>query len=176
MHNLQLTEDQDLIVDTVRKYVVDVVAPMALELDEHRTFGRNEFAGLAELGRVRPVRRRSRTGGVGMGLLPFVAALEAVGAHSSSLARLWIGQVQAALALEIAGAARSKRWSVVARSRRSSAPNTATAVRDGGIAGRAELVPGGMPAPTCCCSSSRPVRTAQPVLAVSGGPAPNAPR
>ena len=36
MHNLQLTEDQDLIVDTARKFVSDVVAPKVLDQDEHR--------------------------------------------------------------------------------------------------------------------------------------------
>ena len=50
MHNLQLTDDQTLILDTVTKYVADAVAPHAQERDEHRTFARDEFAGLAELG------------------------------------------------------------------------------------------------------------------------------
>lgn len=102
MHNLQLTEDQDMIVDTVRKFVADAVAPKAQELDEHRTFVQEQFGGLAELG-VFGLCVGEAAGGVGMGLVPFVAALEAVGVHSSSLARLWIGQVQSALALEAAG-------------------------------------------------------------------------
>ena len=101
MHNLQLTEDQDMIVDTVRKFVADVVAPVAQELDEHRTFVGDQFAGLAELG-VFGLCVGEASGGVGMGLLPFVAALESIGAHSGSLARLWITQMQSALALEIA--------------------------------------------------------------------------
>ena len=98
MHNLQLTEDQDMIVDTVRKFVADVVAPKAQELDEHRNFVRDQFDGLAELG-VFGLSIAEADGGAGMGLLPFVAALEAVGAQSSSLARLWIGQAQCAAAL-----------------------------------------------------------------------------
>jgi alkylation response protein AidB-like acyl-CoA dehydrogenase len=102
MHNLQLTEDQAMIVDTVRKFVADEVAPKAQELDEHRTFAREHFDGLAGLG-VFGLCVGEAAGGVGMGLLPFVAALEAVGAHSGSLARLWIGQAQAAAALEAAG-------------------------------------------------------------------------
>ncbi|MFO0278243.1 MAG: acyl-CoA dehydrogenase family protein [Planctomycetota bacterium] len=102
MHNLQLTEDQDMIVDTVRKFVADEVAPKAQELDEHRTFAREHFDGLAGLG-VFGLCVGEAAGGVGMGLLPFVAALEAVGAQSGSLARLWIGQAQAAAALEAAG-------------------------------------------------------------------------
>ena len=50
MHNLELTEDQDLIVDTVRKFVADAVAPAALEEDEHRRCLRGQFDGLGELG------------------------------------------------------------------------------------------------------------------------------
>ena len=50
MHNLQLTEDQEMVVDTVRKLVSDDVAPKVQELDEHRTFVREWFDGLAELG------------------------------------------------------------------------------------------------------------------------------
>lgn len=103
MHNLQLSEDQDLIVDTVRKFVADTVAPVALEHDEHRTFARAEFAGLADLG-VFGLLVGEANGGAGMGFVPFIAALESVGEHSASLARLWIGQVQCALALEAAGA------------------------------------------------------------------------
>ena len=50
MHNLQLTEDQEMVVDTVRKLVADTVAPKVQELDEHRTFVRDWFDALAELG------------------------------------------------------------------------------------------------------------------------------
>jgi alkylation response protein AidB-like acyl-CoA dehydrogenase len=99
MHNLQLSEDQDLIVDTVRKFVADVVAPSTLERDEHRTTMRAEFDGLGELG-LFGLLVGEAAGGAGMGFVPFAAALETVGEHSSSLARLWIGQVQCALALE----------------------------------------------------------------------------
>ncbi|MFK7739843.1 MAG: acyl-CoA dehydrogenase family protein [Planctomycetota bacterium] len=101
MHNLQLTEDQEMVVDTVRKLVADAVAPKVQELDEHRTFVRDWFDGLAELG-VYGLSLTEDKGGAGMGLLPFTAALESIGEHSSSLARLWIGQAQCALALEAA--------------------------------------------------------------------------
>ncbi|MBL8753255.1 MAG: acyl-CoA dehydrogenase family protein, partial [Planctomycetes bacterium] len=104
MHNLQLSEDQEMIVDTVRKYVADVVAPKAQEHDEHRAFVADEFGGLAELG-VFGLCVGEAAGGAGMGLVPFVAALESVGAHSSSLAAAWIAQVQGTLALEAAGSA-----------------------------------------------------------------------
>jgi alkylation response protein AidB-like acyl-CoA dehydrogenase len=102
MHNLQLTEDQEMVVDTVRKLVVDAVTPKVQELDEHRGFAREWFDALAELG-VYGLSVSEEKGGAGMGMLPFVAALESIGAQSSSLARLWIGQMQAALVLEDTG-------------------------------------------------------------------------
>lgn len=102
MHNLQLTEDQEMVVDTVRKLVADAVTPKVQELDEHRGFAREWFDALSELG-VYGLSLSEENGGAGMGLLPFVAALESVGEQSSSLARLWIGQMQVALALENTG-------------------------------------------------------------------------
>ena len=80
MHNLQLTEDQEMVVDTVRKLVADTVAPKVQELDEHRTFVREWFDGLAELG-VYGLSLTEDNGGAGMGLVPFVAALESIGEH-----------------------------------------------------------------------------------------------
>lgn len=166
MHNLQLTEDHDLIVDTVRKYVVDSVAPKALEHDEHRVLARAEFDGLAELG-LFGLSIAEANGGAGMGLLPFVAALEAVGAHSSSLARLMIGQVQCALALEIAGAAALE--AVVGGGTLAAfvGPEHQLQCAGGAITGTAEFVPGGMPADLLLVAASE---NGQPVLAVVEGP------
>ncbi|MGE3172305.1 MAG: acyl-CoA dehydrogenase family protein [Planctomycetota bacterium] len=102
MHNLQLNEDQTLIVETVRKFVLDSVAPVAQERDEHRAFLRDELAGLAELGLFGlPIAEAH--GGAGMGLVPMAAACEELGAHSGSLARLLTAQVQCAAALAAAG-------------------------------------------------------------------------
>lgn len=140
MHNLQLTEDQELIVDTVRKFVTDVVAPKAQEHDEHRTFARAEFDGLAELG-VFGLCTAEDHGGAGMGFVPFVAALEAVGAHSASLASLWIGQVQATLAVEVAGGSLDD---LVAGSKLAAfvGPEHGIRLANGALTGGAELVPG----------------------------------
>ena len=144
MHNLQLTEDQEMVVDTVRKLVADVVAPKVQELDEHRTFVREWFDGLAELG-VYGLSLAEEHGGAGMGLVPYVAALEAVGEHSGSLARLWIGQMQALAALEQAGAeldevAAGAKLAVFV------GPEHGFTVSDGALTGTAELVPGAMEA------------------------------
>lgn len=143
MHNLQLTEDQDLIVDTIRKFVADAVAPHALEHDEHRTFARAEFAALAELGMFGLLVGEAH-GGVGMGFVPFTAALEAVGEHSSSLARLWIGQVQCAVALEAANGAAGLDV-VLAGSEVATfvGPEHNLRIENGALAGTATMVPGG---------------------------------
>ncbi|MEC9048759.1 MAG: acyl-CoA dehydrogenase family protein [Planctomycetota bacterium] len=144
MHNLQLTEDQEMVVDTVRKLVSDDVAPKVQELDEHRTFVREWFDGLAELG-VYALSLAEDSGGAGMGLVPYVAALEAVGEHSGSLARLWIGQAQAALAMEQAGAdldevAAGAKLAVFV------GPEHGFELKDGKLHGAAELVPAAMEA------------------------------
>lgn len=146
MHNLQLTDDQEMVVDTVKKLVADAVAPKVQELDEHRTFVREWFDGLAELG-VFGVSLAEDKGGAGMGLLPYVAALESVGAQSASLARLWIGQMQCIAALEVLGggdlldelAAGAKLGAFVG-------PEHGITIADGKVSGSAELVPAAMPA------------------------------
>lgn len=141
MHNLQLTEDQELIVETVRKYIADAVAPVVLEHDEHRTFARAEFDGLAELGMFGLLTSED-SGGAGMGLLPYAAALEAVGEQCSSLARLFIGQSQCALALEsvasdaLEGVMMGSTLAVFV------GPEHRVTIADGKATGTVELLPG----------------------------------
>ena len=167
MHNLQLSEDQDLIVDTVRKYVADAVAPKALEHDEHRVLARAEFDGLAELG-LFGLSVAEANGGAGMGLLPFVASLELVGAHSSSLARLLTGQVQAALALEVAGDAALEGLVAGAQLATFVGPEHGLQVASGTVRGAAELVTAGMPADLFVVAA---MDGGAPVLAVVDGAA-----
>ena len=167
MHNLQLTEDQDLIVDTVKKFVDDVVAPKVLDQDEHRQFVRAEFDGLAELG-LFGLCVSEANGGVGMGFVPFVAALEAVGAHSSSLARLWIGQAQAAAALEAAGAPDLEAVLGGATLATYVGPEHGIVFEGGRLKGAAELVPAGMQAETLVVAA---IQGGAPVLVrVDGAP------
>jgi len=165
MHNLQLTEDQEMIVDTVRKFVADVVAPTVLELDEHHTFVREQFDGLAELG-VFGLSIAEANGGAGMGLLPFVAALESLGAHSSSLARLWIGQVQAAAALEAAGP--EHLGDVVAGAQLAVfvGPEHGLTLRNGQLTGTARLFSAGLEAGSFVVAA---MDDGAPVLAVVAG-------
>lgn len=142
MHNLQLTEDQQLIVDTVRKFIGDAVVPKVQELDEHRQPVEAQFQGLGELG-LFGLSVGEAAGGAGMGLLPFVAAIETVGEHSGSLASLWIGQVQCALALEAAGGGPLS--GVIAGTDAAAwcGPEHGISLVDGRLHGRARLVPGG---------------------------------
>ena len=167
MHNLQLTEDQDLIVDTVRKFVADVVAPKAQEHDEHRQYVGEQLTGLAELG-VFGLCIAEANGGVGMGLLPFVAALETVGVHSASLGRLWIGQVQAALALEAAGDAHL--GELVAGSVLATfvGPEHGIVLQGGKLIGSARVVPAGAAAQQLVVAATE---NGAPVLAVVAGSA-----
>jgi len=104
MHNLQLTDDQSMILDTVKKFVGDAVVPKVLDLDEQRQFAGAELAGLGELG-LFGLSLPEASGGAGMGLLPLAVACEEIGAVSGSLARLLAGQVQSGLALVPSGAA-----------------------------------------------------------------------
>lgn len=134
-----------MVVDTVRKLVADAVTPNVQELDEHRGFARDWFDALSELG-VYGLSIAEDKGGAGMGLLPYVAALEVVGQQSGSLARLWIGQMQAALALENSGsdlldevAAGSKLATFLGREH-------GFVLSDGKLTGNAVLVPAAMQA------------------------------
>ncbi|MHC4896586.1 MAG: acyl-CoA dehydrogenase family protein [Planctomycetota bacterium] len=86
-HNFQLSEEQNMILDTVRKFVQDTVAPKALDNDEHRQFVRASFDGLAELGMLGlPISEAS--GGAELGMVSFVVALEELSKACGSSARL----------------------------------------------------------------------------------------
>ena len=89
IHNFQLSEEQSMILDTVRKFVQDSVAPEALERDEHRQFARGSFDGLAELGMLGlPISEAN--GGAELGMLSFVVALEELSKVCGASARLML--------------------------------------------------------------------------------------
>jgi butyryl-CoA dehydrogenase len=105
MNNLQLSEEQTMIRETVRKLVQDTVNPQALEHDEHRRFVRQNFEALAELG-VLGLPIAEESGGAGMGMLSFAVALEELGRACGSTARLVLSQTgQCATALAATGRA-----------------------------------------------------------------------
>jgi len=83
--NFALSEEQDMIRDTVRKFVVDVVQPAALEADEHRKFIGANLEGLSQLGML-GLAVSEDSGGLGLGSLCFVLALEEIGSACGSTA------------------------------------------------------------------------------------------
>lgn len=99
-HNFELSEDQTMVLDTLRKLVQDQAEPQALEHDEHCRFVRGNFDQLAEMGMLGlPVGEDS--GGAGMGWLTFAVGLEEISAACGSTGRLWLSQAGlCAVALE----------------------------------------------------------------------------
>lgn len=87
MHNFELSQEQQMVLETVGKFVQDVAEPQALEHDEHARFVRPQFDQLAELGMLGlPIAEDE--GGAGMGWLATVVALEAIAGACGSTARL----------------------------------------------------------------------------------------
>lgn len=142
MHNLELTEDQTMILDTVRRFVADTVAPGALEADEHRRLVRTEFDGLAEIG-LFGLSLPEACGGAGMGLLPLAVALEEIAGVNASLARLLIEQSQCALALQDAAAAMLEGVLTGTQLAAFVGPEHGISAGAEGLGGMAELVPAG---------------------------------
>ncbi|MGE0143035.1 MAG: acyl-CoA dehydrogenase family protein [Planctomycetota bacterium] len=103
MHNLELSEEQAMIQETVRKLVADVAAPNALHCDEHAEFVQKSFEGLLELGLLGAAVGEDQ-GGVGLGVIALVVALEELGRACGSSARLLLGQ-GASCAFALAGEA-----------------------------------------------------------------------
>ena len=87
IHNFQLSEEQDMIRDTVNRFVQDTVVPKALEHDEHRRFVTHSFEGLAELG-ILGLPISEANGGAELGMLSFVVALEELSEACGASARL----------------------------------------------------------------------------------------
>lgn len=86
-HNLALSEEQQLVLDQVRKLVAERIEPAAIAVDEQRRFDRATFVALAEMGLLGlPVAEAS--GGAGLSWLSFAAALEELAKACGSTARL----------------------------------------------------------------------------------------
>ena len=91
MHNFELSEEQTMILETVRKLVADVAEPQALDSDEHSRFARATFDALAELGLL-GVAVDEPSGGAGLGMVSFVVALEEIARGCGSSARVLLSQ------------------------------------------------------------------------------------
>src|SRR5690606_40936545 len=91
MHDFELSDEQSMIVDTVKKLVQDVLEPVALERDEHRQFVREGFDALAELG-LFGVAVAEAEGGAGLGLTSLALALAEIGKGCGSTGRVFLSQ------------------------------------------------------------------------------------
>ncbi|MCA8956798.1 MAG: acyl-CoA dehydrogenase family protein [Planctomycetes bacterium] len=89
--NFELSEEQSMILETVRKFAAEQLEPKALELDEHGTFVRDHFDGLAELGML-GIPLPEASGGAELGLVSFVVAMEQLGRACGSTARVVLSQ------------------------------------------------------------------------------------
>jgi alkylation response protein AidB-like acyl-CoA dehydrogenase len=89
MHNFQLREEHEMVLDTVRKFAQDHAAKDALENDEHGRFVRANFDQLAELG-LTGLPIAESAGGAGMGWLAFVVAVEEIAKACGSTARVLV--------------------------------------------------------------------------------------
>ncbi len=100
MHNFELSEEQAMILDSVRGFVGDVAAKNALERDEHCQFVRESVDGIAELG-LFGMAVSEDSGGAGLGYLSLAVAVEECAKSCGSSARLLLTQAGvAALALD----------------------------------------------------------------------------
>ncbi len=87
MHGFELSDEQTMVQETVRKLVREDIGPSALAHDEHRSFARGGFEQLAEMGFLGlPVSEDA--GGAGMGMVAFAIALEELAKGCGSTARL----------------------------------------------------------------------------------------
>ncbi len=87
MHNFALSEEQQMVKETIAKFVEDVAAQKALDCDEHARFVRPQIEQLAELGMLGlPIAEAD--GGAGMGCVATVVALEEIAGACGSTARL----------------------------------------------------------------------------------------
>ena len=85
--NFDLTEEQEMIRDTVREFSREVIAPGAAHADESSTFNLEAWEGMKELG-LPGLPFAEEWGGAGMDTLSYILAVEEIGrvCASTSLA------------------------------------------------------------------------------------------
>jgi alkylation response protein AidB-like acyl-CoA dehydrogenase len=86
-----LTEEQQSVVEMVRKVAIQEIAPLARELDEKSLFPDHAAKVFAELGLLNPL-LPAEYGGAGMGMLTAVLAIEEIARVCASTALLLIAQ------------------------------------------------------------------------------------
>ena len=84
MLDFQLGETADAIRETTRRYAADRIAPMAAEIDAANTFPRALWPEMGELG-LHGITVEEEWGGLGLGYLEHVVAMEEVSRASGSI-------------------------------------------------------------------------------------------
>ena len=79
-----LGESADMIRDTTARFAADQIAPLAAEIDRTNTFPRDLWPRMGELG-LHGVTVEEEFGGLGLGYLEHVVAMEEVSRASASI-------------------------------------------------------------------------------------------
>ena len=83
--NLELTEEQEMVRNSVREFAQNEIAPVAREYDEAEKFPREQLKGLAELGLLGMI-IPEEYGGAGFDSVSYALALEEISKADSSVA------------------------------------------------------------------------------------------
>jgi alkylation response protein AidB-like acyl-CoA dehydrogenase len=98
MNDLFLSEDQQMLLASVRKYAQDHILPAAAAIDREDRFPRTLYRGLAELG-LFGVSLPEAAGGSGMDTISTCLAMEEVARCSGAVGNMYAIPVEAALLL-----------------------------------------------------------------------------
>ena len=90
--NLDLSEEQEMIRDTVRRFSEEVIAPRAAESDEACTFNLEAWKGMCELG-LPGLPIGEEWGGAGMDTLSYILAVEEIAKVCASTALSYAAHV-----------------------------------------------------------------------------------
>lgn len=83
--NLQLTEEQEMVRNSIKEFAENEIAPLAREYDEEEKFPRKQLEGLAEMGLLGMI-IPEEYGGAGFDSVSYSLALEEIAKADSSVA------------------------------------------------------------------------------------------
>lgn len=90
--NFDLTEEQEMIRETVRRFALEALAPAARECDEHQRFNQAAWAQMRELG-LPGLPFDEQWGGAGMDNLSYILAVEEMARVDASTALAYAAHV-----------------------------------------------------------------------------------
>jgi butyryl-CoA dehydrogenase len=90
--NLDLTEEQEMIRETVRRFALEALEPAARECDEHQQFNQEAWAQMRELG-LPGLPFPEQWGGAGMDNLSYILAVEELARVDASTALSYAAHV-----------------------------------------------------------------------------------